>query len=126
MGYRMFFSIEMGILVSTIYALFVSWHMQRRYHQPNLLRRIWAWHGCEVTFFLVFLQTLGILAGGYLGAFLSSLTGIGNAKFLLVVVGAAIGMKAMQLLIVKELNTQFMQAMRDLETASPPQPPEES
>jgi len=122
MADRMFFDIEVAIVASTIFALLFSWDAQRQYHQPNLLRRIWTWQGCELTFLGLFISILGILAGVYVVEFLSSFLGsMGNAKFFLTLAGGLIGMGVMQQLIVKKLRNQFMQAKRDLETTSPPQ-----
>ena len=124
MADRMFFNIELAIVASTIFALLWSWDAQRQYHQPNLLRRIWTWQGCELTFLGLFTSLLGIFAGFYVVEFLSSFLGsIGNAQFFLNLVGGLIGMGVTEQLIVKKLRTQSIQAKRDLETSSPPQDP---
>ena len=118
---RLFFDSEIAIVVSTVFALFWSWDAQRQYRQPNLLRRIWTWRECELTFFGVFTSILGILAGFYVVEFLSSLMGIiGGVQFILRLAGGLIGMEVTQRLIVKKLRTQFIQAKRDLETSSSP------
>lgn len=126
MAERMFFYLELAVVGSTVFAVFRSWLVQRRYHQPYLFRRMWQWEGLELSFLLLFLPALVMIVGGYLVFVLPSLLGKENPASLLASFGVMIGVIVMNYYIIGKIGTQLRQASRDqVEPPSPPQPPPE-